>query len=590
MPRDGLVGDRLSQVMIAVRGEEVRIANFRLVNYAEPVHELLSAEVETFDAPVQEYPHMDEIFPFGVITTVGAGNVVNGRFFDQSREERVAHDLLDIRRHHFNVWSNFVDNRDVDAHLEVTGKYDLKLIETAYSNDNKAEMPDDHPVIESIRSREGDDRLLAWYGKDEPTDTRAYIENKMRVNQEDPTRPYVSAFANPHIVQTLGPYVEFLIIDPYVLEPGVDGAAALMNVTRDIEQARTVAPDARTWVIPQAYSRRRGRSVTLREPVPEEIRMSVFSGLASGARGFIFFLYNDTVTYLDGTHRSEEFDHTMVDPWGNALPMHTEAGNLAKALIPVMPEVLQHGEQTTDLEEIGIRLEGRALVDVTTGERGDFLILANRHIDRRLAATLQAADPGKGNFYDLLSLERIDTDGQANVNLAEGGGVILFRGSSSEFDAMRQRIETRQHERALGLLRVETDVLRRAGFDTTSLDKLFEQPPTAESVATIEQALEALKQSQPTYVEGKQALAEVQRGFGENHNKIIDVIVRVDATENAQWHEVFEEIKDQSREYYAIRREWERGEFDRLGELDAIRDRQQELGQRIDQLIAERIF
>lgn len=581
-PKDGLVGDGIGSIQIAVHGREVRIDNFRILDYREPVEELSGHATIDIAPQVGNYPILNEVFPFGVISTVNAGNIINGKLFGQETSERVESDLLDIKRRHFNVYVNFCDDENVADRLELMDRFGLYLIETAYSNHPLAELPDDHPAIRTIDAAGQHPRLLAWYGRDEPADVEAYLRTKLRSNAVDPRHLYISAFASPHVVQALGPHLEAALLDPYVLSGEADGSEALLSIMDYVRQSKAAVAGQRIWLVPQAFSLRKGQTVALREPQPEEMRLSVYSAIAAGAQGFLFFIYNDTASYLDGTLRPEEFDQTLVDPWGNPAPMHEELGRIARRLIPVMPALL--GAAPISDGDSGLRVDGdRVVQGAFANGRGAFVVLANPSLSR--PATVELAPSAAGaRVYNLLERDVAEAQ-RSQLTLEPGAGAILFVGSEVEHDRLRVEIATRVLAAENDLLRVELDVLRRAGFEVERLEGLLASCDSSEEQSALRDEIASTAKVQPSYVEAQRTLEGLQAGFGEIHDVLMEHIVAIDATTDPRWLAAFEELKATSRDYFAARRQWERGVDPAAGGLQALSERQRTLKRDIQALL-----
>ena len=163
----------------------------------------------------RRYPCLETVFHFGVISTVAAGDAANAALFGQTADERFEDDLLDLRRHGMNALSNFCDDGRVAWRLALMEKYRMYLVETALANtDLRGAKPGD-PILRLIAENRDHPRLLAWYGRDEPQDCLAYLDNKRAVDAADPNHPVASAFNQPQVAKLLGPYMELMMLDPY---------------------------------------------------------------------------------------------------------------------------------------------------------------------------------------------------------------------------------------------------------------------------------------------------------------------------------------------------------------------------------------
>jgi hypothetical protein len=208
VPKDGVVGDEISSLQIAYLGTDLSLDDFEIFEATSDLPELPSEHLLPVGSyQPHRYPGLETVFPFGVVSTVAAGDGANASIFGQTSDERLEDDLLDLKRHGMNAISNFCDDDRVAWRLALMDKYRLYLVETALANtDLRGAKPGD-PLLRTIAQNRDNPRLLAWYGHDEPADCLAYLDNKRVINAADPGHPVASAFCQMQVAKLLGPYM-----------------------------------------------------------------------------------------------------------------------------------------------------------------------------------------------------------------------------------------------------------------------------------------------------------------------------------------------------------------------------------------------
>lgn len=556
--KDGLVGDRISSIQIATRGD-VCIDNFTIVQASEQMQELPLEESESLPvAKLHKYETADKMFPFGVISNVSRGNRVNGTYFGQSYQERFEEDLADIKRHYMNTYVNFCDGGDIGYRLKMMDKYALNLIEACLSNADLRYLAENHEIIRSMKRYVSADRLLAWYGKDEPSEIRAYLQNKLRANEIDPNRPYVSALCHPEVVQKLGPHLEYTMIDPYMIQSDMVSVEPLLNIVDCIRQAQSFSGTKKIWLISQAYSLRHLNAVTLRYPTESEMRFCVYSAIACGVKGIIFFIYNDSVGYLDGRVRVEEFDQTLVDPWGNDNPTYQELSEIGKAILPVM--YVMSDTEVMDAERIVSKYDRRRLfLGGLENEYGKFLVFANKDLRKDVRCHVELMCAGKERVYDLLSLSEISCKPQ--LSLQPGGGAFLLIATADKFSEIRRRVVSNRLIMEKEVLRVDLDHAKTAGLDVHTLQTRLNNCNSLEQLGTLRSELKEIEQNSRHYWEARNALDQAKKTFGDIHSLILTRVQQIESTQDAQWLDAFESLKALSKDYYVLRRKWKAGQI-----------------------------
>lgn len=532
---DGILGDEITQIQFACSGREVRIADVRIVE-ADPSdltlvpekNEALEAYLAARKVPLYRQFRRNAVFPFGVISTIGAGDAENGAFFGQTTRERMEEDLRDIRSRGFNAYSNFVDRSGYTTaeRLALMKKYHLHLLETATCGTDLHSLPEQHPRIARIRENAFHPNLLAWYGQDEPGDAGLYLKNKIRIESASGAgAPVTSAMHIMAIAKELGPAMDVITLDPYSIGANVLPGKALSCLEKHaalVTMARDFCAGKRVWMIPQAFSGRSSGNRYLRYPDPAEVRFDVFNTLAAGANGYFFFIYNDTVPYLDGKIRYEEFDDTLVDAWGNGNPTTDALGAVGKRLTAIMPSFLERRPMKNSR---AVRSDGAELA-IRQWDNGDgvLLIAVNRNLRQKISGMLHVTpEPGE-KLYDLDTLAELPS--ASAFSLIPGDAKLLFLGTPQ---AWRQ---------------VETEIRTRHARNEKEIAEVTLREPSG--------------------------LASVRAAFGEMNAFLTrhGIIEKIDG--NAEWSAAREKIKALSRRYFEARRQWRKSgrEPDGMRELE----------------------
>jgi hypothetical protein len=594
VPKDGVVGDEVSSIQIAYLGTELCLDDFEVFEATSDLPELPSEHLLPKGSyQPHRYPCLETVFPFGVISTVAAGDAANARIFGQTSDERFEDDLLDLKRHGMNAISNFCDDDRVAWRLALMERYRLYLVETALANADLRGAKPDAPSLRLIAENRDHPRLLAWYGRDEPQDCVAYLDNKRVANAADPSHPVASAFNQMQVAKLLGPYMELMMLDPYSVfrpERTVDALAFHADLLR---HAKRYCQGRKVWLIPQAFSWRSGQTATLRMPDPAEIRYDVFNAIGAGANGFLFFIYNDTCTYLDYSLRGEEFDDTLVDPWGNPHPTYEALGELSRLLVPAMPALLDAVEPTDHPLKVEYAADKLSLGRLRNAE-GDCLVLTNKDLLRPYQGTARLALTAGQQLHDLLTLREVPVrgDGAFDLDLPAGGGVILTMVSPADrWRTVRHGIVSRRVDQEQERLSVECGVLRAQGWDVRhieeALKRVGERGRTGAGLGSIREMLAQAQRGNAACWMMNTQLDRARRTFGEIHALIRPVVATVDGTQDQAWLDGLLQLKALSVAYFGLRREFKAGDFSRGAQLSRLLDEQQALKAKVATLAAK---
>ena len=520
---DGIMGDRISQIQFACSGKEVGIAEVRIIEIDPSEVSSFHRNTEFVDAylkqrrtPQYRQFRRNAVFPFGVISTIGAGNSANAAFFGQTARERMEDDLRDIRLRGFNTYSNFVDSSGytISERLDLMKKYHLHLLETATCGTGIHQLPENSPLLKEIRENASHPNLLAWYGQDEPGDGALYLKNKVRVETlSGGGAPLTSAMHMMSIAQELGPAMDVIMLDPYSLNSGIarkNAASVLEKHAVLLKMALGFCAGKRVWMIPQAFSCRNGGKKYLRYPTPAEARFDVFHTLAAGANGYIFFIYNDTVPYLDGRIRGEEFDTTLVDAWGNGNPTTDALSNLAFRLTAIMPSFLERKR----LKKERIATASSPDLEISQWDNGGgiLLIAVNRNLLQKISVSLNVELKSEEKLYDLDTLHEIPASFTADM--VSGDAKLLFAGTPTAWKQVKDEITERQRKHA--------------------------------------KEIASLQWKEPA------ELAAVRKAFGKLNHFLTEDSILTEIDGRQEWSRTREKIKALSKRYFDARREWKK--------------------------------
>jgi hypothetical protein len=554
-------GKDLASIQVSTQGKDVWISDFQVFEADKPVDELPAPELlYQGKYEPQKYPIVDSFFPYGVIYQHVA-DMVNGDLFGQNPLERYDVSLGDIKRHYMNTFSNFVDPVKIDERLRLAQKNDLRLIETKYAGVDLATSPGAAELIKRVSKHPS---LLAWYGADEPTNYKPWLDNKLFVNAIDKEHPFTSAFNHLDAAIALGKYSEVVMVDPYSTIKGSGSVDNLLWHANYARIAKRYTAGKRIWLIAQSYGDRK----SMRYNTPAEMRFEVFNCLSAGVDGLIFFIYNDMSSYLEPHRQREKFDETLVDPWFNGNPTFDELARLGRDVIPVMPSFMDK----TELENAaGFSYDkGKLVFQGFKAEPGNLIILANKSLDQKYRGVVRATlAPGQA-LYDLIKL--VPVKGSAlNLDLAPGDGGLYLVANEASWKTLKQEITARKQQNELGLLNLDTQALKTAQFKTADLEKLL-TTATAElakgDLSKSGKAIDlakirrlALENGNGEYIRQKKVLQEIRESFGATHATIRTRIDKVDGSTDPEWLAIFAQMKQLSRQYFELNGKHDRGDL-----------------------------
>ena len=194
-------------------------------------------------------------------------------------------------------------------------------------------------LAELIDGAKGHPALLAWYTVDEPAGKQLdWCRDALRLIQErDPDHPVYLVSCNPAEFAQYAPTTEVLAIDPYPIpQASVSAVADWMKIAR-----QAVAGRKPVWLIPQCHNQiAYSNPQAGRGPTPAEERCMVYQGLIYGAKGIIYYPWDDGPCGL--IH-----DPALVEAVGR---LNSELAHLGPELLASRHELLAEGADPPGLQ------------------------------------------------------------------------------------------------------------------------------------------------------------------------------------------------------------------------------------------------
>ena len=202
--------------------------------------------------------------------------------------------LLDLGFNSFQGWGSTIDG--ARTNLDEAQRLGLKvLLEMSTLLRGETFRKDDlAQMVETFRDHPA---LLCWYTVDEPDGEMMLARcNEAReiCMTLDPYHPVYLVMCSPGSFQRFGAATDILAVDPYPIPNSVTMVSSWMKTAQEAVQERRPI-----WLIPQlhnwsAYNNRKDG----RGPTPTEERNMVYQGLIWGAKGVVYYPWDDTVTGL----------------------------------------------------------------------------------------------------------------------------------------------------------------------------------------------------------------------------------------------------------------------------------------------------
>ena len=144
----------------------------------------------------------------------------------------------------------------------------------------------------AVRELRNHPALLAWYTVDEPhgDEQLSWCRQAWQVaREEDPDHPVYLVMCSPNAFATFAGTTDILAVDPYPIPGSVDMVSSWM-----VQAQEAVRAEKPVWLIPQLHNSSAYRNPgTGRGPTPDEERNMVYQGLVHGAKGIVYYPWDD---------------------------------------------------------------------------------------------------------------------------------------------------------------------------------------------------------------------------------------------------------------------------------------------------------
>jgi len=148
------------------------------------------------------------------------------------------------------------------------------------------------PLVQRAEALKDHPALLAWYVLDEPADDKLALcrEALERLRECDPDHPVYLVSCRPSQFAFASEVTDILGVDPYPIpRRGVDVVAAWMQKAGAATGGRKPV-----WLIPQLHNPLAYKDPSAgRGPTPAEERCMVYMGLILGAKGIVYYPWDD---------------------------------------------------------------------------------------------------------------------------------------------------------------------------------------------------------------------------------------------------------------------------------------------------------
>lgn len=499
------------------------------------------------ETPPIEYPELQRngFFPFAVVSRVDA-NIALEKFFGCHLDDSLRADLTDMLRHNLNAWYNFCDGTDWRERLARCEDAGIRLIETRYCTYGfpPFDTPDTDDFVEASKSP----ALYAWYGPDEPPMARIpwFLANKKRIYELDSGHPYASAVVSPAAQEMLAPAMEAMLANFYFGIGTENDPGPFLKHFDDVRRLRSITRGKRVWLMTQTFSNRHQNEfnqeptpykvMVARYPSPLEIRLDMNCIAAGGAAGISFFIYNAIIPYW-GEYEVENFDYTLVDPWGNSNATYEEIAAFGDRIVPIMPSIMD----AEPSESVPVEYDREALLlGQSENELGTYLYFVNKSLEKAYYGNITVDFPDGCGLYDLVALD-VCVGGLA---LEPGDGAVFAVCTPENFEILKSEIVGRREARSDLLASIRAKELARAGF--------------TDGEASAE------------WLEAEKALEQIKAEFGVIHQMLApaEVIARVYNAPELEPHKV--RLCVLSRQYFAMKRELAEGVIPAREALDDL--------------------
>ncbi len=568
---DGMLGDLLNGFQLATVGNCIELADVKIFEGNGEETELPIDQTEKLiknylSRPLCDYPVLrrNGLFPYGAVIMVRATKH-SAELFNKNFMESYLENLIDMRRHYMNTYINFWECADLTKRLKIIKDAKINLIETIFCGTNFAKLVSGSKNDRSFQMAKASPAIIAWYGRDEPTSSflPEYLESKRALADLDPQRPLISALHLPVIRRKIGPALEVMMPDIYNFYPGTPTDGSIIRSHYEtIRKCREQTGGKRIWYMPQTFSNRHYRnhkfSYSARYPLPEEIRQELYTAVAAGASGILFFCYNDFVTYLDGKLRGEEFDWTLVDPWGNGNSVYDEIADFGRKIVPIMPSFLD--AEPGNYLSISSPLPSSLLLGQLKNEYGILLVIVNQTTKKEFSGNLSFPLKAGRKLYDLVTLKEINSE---HLNLRPGEGTLRLIATPENFTIIAREIWNRRIKTAQELQDFRLQELRHAGFSNGK--------------------------ATPEWLKAESKLLQIKRQFGNLNRYLIQPAIILKAEQSSEFKLLHTELIQLSRQYFSLLCNLKKGVLPVDDDLIKLLSKINDLANRYQQISVENI-
>jgi len=435
---------------------------------------LLSATIQNCDLFKKESAEKDEpvaladFMPMGVYLPWGR-IISNAEHNGVEKWTWIANSLAGMREHHINtIWVVGLTIEDFRPLIDLCESYDMKiipdLVELTYSvpvyRNNWTYL--EEQARRAIAVSGNSSSILAWCLCDEPSvDMVGEMELYRQLFQQWGAEQPTIAVTQWSVTPTYGAETEFeaLCVDVYPFFYNGDLSITSLSQSyyqRSVTMAVTAALETgkTAWVMPQMFANAEGpwsyttdydfmalpgSVVGWRTPTSAEVRWQVWSALANGMKGFIFFLYNadsdiqpDATPYTGTDYPSDYIitDTTVIPgcggfvrPDGQSTPQYETLSETFAAL-DTLKSLLLHSVPADSA--IGELLVAASLGNFyNPSAKRSFAVLANNDIEQ--AQTILLRLKNRQTVCDLLTKKQYepDADNIIQIPLEPGMAAVL---------------------------------------------------------------------------------------------------------------------------------------------------------------------
>jgi len=449
----------------------------------------LAGKARTF----RSYPEVEDFFPWGVAADLyNPGDIWYNppKSTDPERPQqleaaREASDwiLRDLKRHYCNVSIRsgglMLPNEGEEAveqvkyHLDKHAEYGMKNIPSTYLTQHYEPTVSRKDCEKAMRRVTGlfkdHQGLLAYWLVDEPSAATAedFYWGKRLMESLDPNHPSLCTCNGIDPLEEFAPSLPITVIDYYPIKTNPGQGAGAWGVGDMVRRARELGA-RRVWVIPQVFG-----TGSWRSPTVPELRIQIFSALAEGATGFIFYSYANRPYWAVSKEKGR-----LVDAFGNASPNWKEVKRLGPYLRSAGPLLI--GAKRLG-NEAAIAQTGNYVVVSDVGRRrpwvaahvfsdpkqkARYVVVYNNSRFCRANSNVFIRDVAKGEkVINLFSLNEVPGQqaGRFRVRLEPGDGTLYAVAAPGVLNHIRSEVWKRRFEIEQDLMDMELGIAQKMG-------------------------------------------------------------------------------------------------------------------------------